>query len=123
MGAFAKSCPECGESMMWFSHNAASIARGARCEACWKKLECQPPATELVPIYVCEWFIAPQPPIDVNPDVQHVCAKAYLAADVEAWLRQVEAALPEHRDNCHDLCICGRTRLQKLLAQLRGGGE
>lgn len=70
----------------------------------------QASATGLVPVYVREWFTAPQPPIDVNPDVQHIVAKVYLAADVEAWLER-------ERDGWGDYaCV-----IDVLLAQLRGG--
>ena len=90
----------------------------------------QPPATGLVPVYVREWFTAPQPPIDVNPDVEHICAKAYIAADVEVVLNKLTKkaeAFPELNPSNYDVDDVSQLNewgieMVKLLAQLRGGG-
>ena len=92
-----------------------------RYENCVCPPKSQSPATGLVPVYVREWFTAPQPPIDVNPDVQHIVAKAYLAADVGAVMDEKDRNL---LGLCHQngALMIEVHDLKKALAQLRGGG-
>lgn len=38
MGMYYVICKYCGEQYFWFSFTPETVARGERCEACWKKL-------------------------------------------------------------------------------------
>lgn len=54
MGMFYSICTDCTRTYIWYSFTHASVARGARCDDCWRELGINPDTLRTVEAVVQE---------------------------------------------------------------------